>query len=85
VLLDVNMPGMDGFSTLDLVRQTRGFEHVPPILMLSNSDDPRDIERARKLGAEFVTKPSSMEVYTAFFDGLSNLDHLSKGKDRLQH
>jgi CheY-like chemotaxis protein len=78
VLLDVNMPSMDGFTALERVRQTRGFEHLPPILMLSSSDGPRDIERVHKLGADFVTKPPNMDVYVAFFDGLANLDHVSK-------
>src|SRR5262249_1689776 len=39
VLLDVNMPGMDGFETASLIRQREASEHTPIIFVTSFPDD----------------------------------------------
>ena len=39
VLSDVEMPGMDGFTLTRAIRQTRGWENVPVIIMTSRGDD----------------------------------------------
>ncbi|MCA9729790.1 MAG: response regulator, partial [Candidatus Eisenbacteria bacterium] len=52
VLLDINMPGFDGFETLQAVRNNAIFQEIPIVMMLTNSDRPEDWERARDLGAD---------------------------------
>jgi CheY-like chemotaxis protein len=72
VLLDVNMPGRSGFEVLSELRNRAEFNEVPPIAMLSNSDDPKDAQRSRELGADgFHTKPTQIVNYVAFFDSLA--------------
>lgn len=39
VLSDVEMPGMDGFTLTRTIRQTRGWENVPVVIMTSRGDD----------------------------------------------
>jgi two-component system, OmpR family, KDP operon response regulator KdpE len=54
VLLDVGLPGMDGFEAL---RQLREFSDVP-VLMLTARDDAMDKVKGLELGADdYVTKP----------------------------
>jgi len=54
VLLDVGMPGIDGFETL---RQLRAFSDVP-VLMLTARDDAMDKVKGLELGVDdYVTKP----------------------------
>jgi two-component system KDP operon response regulator KdpE len=54
VLLDVGLPGMDGFDTL---RQIRAFSDVP-VVMLTARDDAMDKVKGLELGADdYVTKP----------------------------
>jgi len=54
VLLDVGLPGIDGFETL---RQLREFSDVP-VLMLTARDDAMDKVKGLELGADdYVTKP----------------------------
>ena len=56
VLLDAMMPGLDGFQTCEIVRQTGGFENVP-VLMLTGLDDDASISRAYRAGAtDFFVK-----------------------------
>jgi two-component system KDP operon response regulator KdpE len=54
VLLDVGMPGLDGFATL---REIRAFSDVP-VVMLTARDDAMDKVKGLELGADdYVTKP----------------------------
>ncbi|MEZ4650221.1 MAG: response regulator [Candidatus Eisenbacteria bacterium] len=76
VLLDINMPGMDGFDTLAAVRSREEFKEIPIISMLTNSDSARDRNQSLELGANaFFTKPMDLKDYIAFFDSL--IDRLS--------
>ncbi len=57
VLLDVQMPDLDGFQTCIELRKLKGGAQTP-ILMMTGQDDLESIERAYQVGAtDFVTKP----------------------------
>jgi len=57
VLLDVEMPGLNGFDVCSAIRGTSAGKHVP-ILILTGRDDVDSIERAYEAGAtDFVSKP----------------------------
>jgi diguanylate cyclase (GGDEF)-like protein/PAS domain S-box-containing protein len=57
VLLDVVMPGMDGFTVCSRIRSLQGGETVPVILM-TGLDDTESIHRAYEVGStDFITKP----------------------------
>jgi len=57
ILLDVEMPGMDGFDTCLSIRATRVGQDLP-IVMVTGHDDIESINRAFEVGAtDFVSKP----------------------------
>jgi DNA-binding response OmpR family regulator len=57
VLVDIEMPEMDGFELVRRVRAQPSLQHLP-IVMLTGREDIRSIDRAYDLGASsFVTKP----------------------------
>jgi DNA-binding response OmpR family regulator len=49
VMLDLVLPGMNGFEFLEALRKTAGFEKTP-VIILSNLGADSDKERARSLG-----------------------------------
>ena len=51
VLLDLILPGMNGFDVLTAVRQDPGLRNTP-IIVLSNLGQKDDIEKAQALGAK---------------------------------
>ena len=62
VLLDVRMPGMDGFATCAALRRRPQAERLP-ILMLTILNDLESINRAYEVGAtDFITKPVAWPV-----------------------
>ena len=62
VLLDVEMPGIDGFTTCEKIRAISGCETIP-VLMVTSLNSTECIERAYAVGAtDFVVKPVSWQV-----------------------
>lgn len=59
ILLDLNMPLMNGFECLREIRKVEHLKNVA-VIMLSTSASPRDEATALELGAaQFITKPNS--------------------------
>lgn len=57
ILLDINMPGVDGFEVLKWIRRQPALAHVP-VVMLTASDEIATANRAYQLGAtSFLVKP----------------------------
>lgn len=56
ILLDLILPGIDGFEVLKRIKQRREIAHIP-VMVLSNLGQHEDIERAKELGAvDFLIK-----------------------------
>ena len=65
VLLDVMMPGVDGFQVLTELRRTRSLAELP-VIMATARDRNEDVVRALELGAnDYVTKPLDFAVVHA--------------------
>jgi len=66
ILLDVNMPVMDGFETALLIRQRKHSEHVPIIFVTGISDAETHVSRGYSLGAvDYILTPVVPEVLRA--------------------
>ena len=64
VLLDVQMPGLDGFSVCEQIRQRLG-DTDTPVVMMTGANDEDSIRRAYDSGAtDFVTKPVNWQILT---------------------
>jgi PAS domain S-box-containing protein len=63
ILLDVSMPGMDGFETASIIRQRPKTEHVPIIFVTSMSDSEKHIFQGYSLGAvDYILSPIVPDV-----------------------
>lgn len=51
ILLDINLPSLDGFQILSRLKRNRETVHIP-VIMLTTSDSVSDVERAIELGAD---------------------------------
>ena len=61
IVLDLNMPRLDGFETLTYLRAHPQYRTIP-IVMLTTSEAEADREQAQALGADlFITKPIDNE------------------------
>jgi two-component system, response regulator len=63
VILDMRMPGLDGFETLRQIRESPVIGNVP-VVMLSSCRSRLDVDHAYQLGANaFLKKPISFDGY----------------------
>lgn len=63
ILLDLNMPGLDGRKTLEIIKQNHDLKKIP-VVILTTSNDERDVKACYELGANtYIQKPVD-------FDGL---------------
>jgi CheY-like chemotaxis protein len=60
ILLDINLPGMNGFEILQHVRSKPEYKHVP-VIMFTSSDDTGDIKKSYEFGANaYLIKPDNL-------------------------
>jgi len=61
IISDVKLPGMDGFSLYDYVRNRTPMKEIP-FMFITGYNDPLSISRVMKLGpVAYVTKPYNLE------------------------
>ena len=63
VLLDVNMPGMDGFETAELMRGSERTKSIPIIFITATNTQPKQIFRGYETGAvDYLYKPLDRKI-----------------------
>ena len=61
IILDINLPGMNGFETLDILKSFANTRDIP-VIALSASAMPADINKGIKAGfRNYITKPYVVE------------------------
>ncbi len=74
VLLDVRMPGLDGYETANLIRKRAKSKHTPIIFLTAHENSDEDVVRAYALGAvDFLFKPFLPAILRAKVTGLLDL------------
>lgn len=68
LLLDLKMPGKDGFDVLAWLRTQRQFDSLPVVVLTSSKVQP-DIDRSRQLGVyDYRVKPHKFEDLVPLLD-----------------
>ena len=64
ILLDINMPKMDGVEVLRRIKQNAKLKSIP-VIMLTTTDDPREVEQCYEIGCNiYITKPVDFQNFT---------------------
>ncbi|HYF33486.1 MAG TPA: response regulator [Chitinophagaceae bacterium] len=59
IVLDLNMPYLNGRQTLELIRKDEGLQEIP-VIIFSSSENPNDKATFNSLGIEYFTKPTNI-------------------------
>ena len=64
LLLDIRMPKVDGMEVLRQIKADRELRTLP-IIMLTTTDDPREVRRCHELGCSlYIQKPVDYEMFS---------------------
>lgn len=75
ILLDINMPRVNGFDTLKMIRAHKKYKNTP-VFMLSASKSEEDMIEAEELGCDgYIVKPFTSDE---FFAELQNISRVKK-------
>lgn len=70
ILLDINMPRIDGIEALRQIKARPETQRIP-VIMLTTTDDPREVNRCYELGCNvYITKPVD---YDSFIEAVRRL------------
>ncbi len=78
ILMDINMPDMDGITATELIRRSNPFIQI---VILSVQGDPNYMRRAMLAGArDFLTKPPAVDELTAAIRRAGKMAHDERAK-----
>lgn len=78
VLMDINMPDMDGIAATEIIRRTHSFIQI---IILSVQGDPNYMRRAMLAGArDFLTKPPAVDELTSAVRRAGEMAHDERAK-----
>jgi CheY-like chemotaxis protein len=64
VILDLNMPVLDGYQVLERMKADERTKRIP-VIILTTTDDPREVARCYELGCNvYITKPVDYEQFS---------------------
>ncbi len=82
ILLDIHMPGMDGFEVIDHIKADEKFAAIPVIFLTADNDREAEIQSFKHGALDFITKPFVVDIMMQRVKRILELDRLQKN---LQH
>ena len=83
ILLDIEMPGVNGYETLRRLKSDKRFSDIPVIFLTAMSDENSELEGFNLGAADYITKPFSAPLLLKRID--NQLLILRQKKDLLAH
>ena len=78
ILLDINMPEMDGFEVLERIQENDRWKEIPVIFLTADNDQETEVKGLRAGALDFVTKPFMEDIVKQRVKHLLELNHLQK-------
>jgi CheY-like chemotaxis protein len=72
ILLDLNLPKLDGRHVLGVIKNSASLRAIP-VVILTSSDAEQDVVRSYELGANcYVTKPIGLQAFHAVVESVEH-------------
>ncbi len=84
IVMDIKMPRLTGFEVLEWVKRDAPLRRIP-VVIVSSSDNPSDINRAYELGANaYMVKPVDFRAVEHLFQSITHYWGLECAKPELE-
>ncbi len=84
IMIDMNMPKMNGRETLQHIRSNKKWRHIP-VAIFTTSANSDDIEFCKHYGSACITKPMSYADYSDTLERLFSHSNIISEKVKLTH
>ena len=71
ILIDINMPGQNGFETVEELKSMKEWKNDSRITFFTNSTWEKDKKVAQDMDAGFMTKPENINDYIIFLKSIA--------------
>jgi putative two-component system response regulator len=82
VLLDLHMPGMDGFAVMRQMKADEAYRDIPIIFLTADDDKDTEVRGFREGALDFITKPFVADIMIQRINRILELDRLQKHLQR---
>ncbi len=79
ILLDINMPEMDGYEVMERIRKEERLQYVPVIFLTADSEASTECRCLEAGAVDFITKPFTPLVMRSRISRVLELEELRKG------
>jgi putative two-component system response regulator len=62
ILLDLDMPEMDGFETMTMIKKNMALRHIPIIILTATHNSEIEVKALKNGAVDFITKPAEREI-----------------------
>lgn len=73
ILLDVTMPGIDGFEVLKRLKKNEKTYHIPVIMLITKSDDESKLKVSGIYADDYIVKPVETKALRAKIHNILSL------------
>ncbi len=84
ILLDINMPIIDGLDTIKIIKKNSKWRHIPVIVVSSISFEEKIVEIIRMGADDYILKPFEQKIFIEKFRALYKHDRQNKQKVSLK-
>ncbi len=78
ILLDIDMPGMNGYEVMGRLKQDEAFSEIPVVFLIDGSDQESEIKGLKMGAMDFVKKPFEPELMRSRIDKILKLTEQNK-------
>lgn len=82
ILLDLHMPGMDGFQVIEALRSEEKYREIPVIFLTADNDRDTEIKGFREGALDFIAKPFIADIAISRVNRILELSRLQKDLQR---
>lgn len=78
VILDINMPNMDGYEFLEQMKSDPEYAHIPVVFLTSDSDMESEIKSLRMGAMDYIRKPFDPQVMISRIHKILEIEDIKK-------
>lgn len=78
ILLDINMPGMDGYETMEKIKENPYFADIPVVFLTAESENESEVKGFKMGARDFIRKPFEPSIMVTRIERVLELEEVKQ-------